>query len=717
MSTTNTPSFNNANTSPRRVGLTEEQGLAQQQRILSETYVIDNPSHEEREASPPPVSPKSMPAPPTKGKGKGTQRTSAAQGSTAGAETTTDGTTDAPASAHKLKPKVTKPDMGMTPTRRSPRDRTKKRTLDDVEEPESPLAKKGRKGKGKATMEPDDDAALSETRHTSLMKQTRAQVPKDHTPFAELAAKKAGGKKTGGRKRAPAASSKADAATETVTETNVDEEDVVDDNADEELTGKKTTKSRKGKGKASDAMEGAESTAKNNIIPKDFVGHNTDLGTSSNKPIGAKAPLLKEPWPCANRHCTTGMTWLERDAPGQAGFGRKSVSHFFGRNKAATNYIKNSVWHTFCRKCYQTGLYGYKDQTNPTDKFFGKALEGAAAWHIKNVRSQFVRLKLWRPEAVFRVQLSKGMHERSHAYHALIRTNNNDVVAAQAAYKQKYPIKPRKATNKKSKSKEVSIPKPEEAFPVELVDSFTNDCCGENFDYDRIDEVLDQIQAVMDADTIKSLPPIEFLISKAEDGETVSNPKHNYQRWLAFEDKRDFATPRSSDDEPEDDEESNGVEGAPTTPEEKAAGSHLLDHHFGDSVDAGESNGELQSDTESECEDDDVDEAGPSSRFTPVNNKAQQKMNPYKLTPINKPNSPMLTPAFPGAKPLSSTFGAQKGSGLRSERERRERSGSELPSEGKPMYTLGGDKKRARDSDDDDEDAVARLLGKKRPRK
>ena len=68
--------------------------------------------------------------------------------------------------------------------------------------------------------------------------------------------------------------------------------------------------------------------------------------------------------------------------------------------------------------------------------------------------------------------------------------------------------------------------------------------------------------------------------------------------------------------------------------------------------------------------------------------------------------------------PLSSTYGAQKGSGLRSERERleRERSASELPAAGKPVFKLGGDKKRARDSDDEDDEVVAGLLGKK-PRK
>ncbi|KAK5131704.1 hypothetical protein LTR08_000758 [Meristemomyces frigidus] len=295
---------------------------------------------------------------------------------------------------------------------------------------------------------------------------------------------------------------------------------------------------------------GKKAAPKRVIIQPGFVGKVSGMGTSINRPTlhpNSGISLLDASWPCGHRHCNTGMTWLPRDGPtaGDA-FGRKTCSQFFGRNKGETGRIDNKVWHTYCRKCYQRTYYALTKQKKEGEEFQDKPQEGAASYHMTNLRSQFQRLELWRPNAVFKVQLTKNTIARSNAWHTCMRQSKNDVAAATATYAahSDYGVKVRKP----AKNGEVAAPKPEEAFPVQLVDAFANDAnlCGDDFDYDQVSDVLDHIQGMLDAGTIQQVPPIEFLISEKVDGERVVDAATNYARWVAVTDGYTFVSPPPS---------------------------------------------------------------------------------------------------------------------------------------------------------------------------
>lgn len=691
MSTFSTPSQTKSSSAtppppPRPDGLTAEQALAQQQRILEDNYIDDTIEREPYTS--PPVSPKTM----SKRKTKRTKGPA------------TSGISDSPSPPKKQKP-VSKPTVAsassekdMTPTRRSARNVEKKRKAsNEVNEQESPLAKKSKvapakpiassskavaanfhddvderdstptkktaapkasvisKRKGKApppakAATPDIVAAPSK-RPQSIGSQLRAnkKLPMTHTPSVELS-------KKAGKKAKPIADDIEDDA-----ETVVD--DQVEDSETEKSKGKKPKKER------------------TQIIPANFQGEITGMGTTSNKPEGAK---LDKAWPCAKRDCNTGMTFFPRDATGSDGFGRHTISDFFGRNKGETRLIDNDVWHTYCRKDYQRLYYSAT-----------RSEDGAAAWHMMNLHAQFTRLKLWRPEATFKVQLTKNMYARSNEWHNVLRQNNGDVAAAKEQYplSDKFRIKERAPTKKG----EIALLKPEEAFPVELVDQFHKDTCGDNFDYDDIEAVLVQIQSLRDADTIKQMPPIEFLISKPQDGEKIADPKHNYERWAAIEDARNFKTPPGSGDEVEgeddDDAESGGDEGdevvrpfklMPPTAVENAEGRDLLFPQFEAPTPPtptapfpaaptpAESDNELVSDSESEAESEngDSDESGNDSDNDGAPPKQQSG---FKLPPLSAPSASTSKPkprstlraVNPGVRPSSSTYGATWGSGIK----------------------------------------------------
>lgn len=550
----------------RKHGRTPEQGAEEQQRILMETYVIDNDSPLAH-SSAPPVSPKIAP----KRKMKGYKLAPPPAAAT--------GADDSPSPPKKTKPvkrtlttSSSSDEPDSTPTRRSARNITKKRPWEASDnEPESPLAKKSKTSAttsgstiakpGPSTFTPINDAPMSKkkagklpvtederpvsTRPESFMKQLRGKLPKTHTPSDELADKAADGDEqevedagqTGGKKATKGKAKKAKGKAKQVEQdVGVDEQvDKVDDDDADQTDGKK---SGKGKGKSKKTGE------KQIIIPHDFVGQETGMGTSANKPdipAGSGIEVLDKAWPCANRQCNTGMTWLLRDGENSAdGFGRKTGSQFFGRNKAETRLMDNDVWHTYCRKCYQRGYYALTNQKKDGEQYQNKPQEGAASWHMGNLRAQFQRLQLWRPDATFKVQLTKNMHARSNAWHATLRLHPDDVAAAKVAFAQhaKFGSK----TRKPAKNGEVAAPKPEQAFPVELVDSFTQDACGDECDYERVEEILDHVQGMLDAGTITQVPPVEFLISQPVDGEEIRDATKNYRRWIAETDARDAAT-------------------------------------------------------------------------------------------------------------------------------------------------------------------------------
>ncbi|KAI7472019.1 hypothetical protein KC367_g347 [Hortaea werneckii] len=289
--------------------------------------------------------------------------------------------------------------------------------------------------------------------------------------------------------------------------------------------------------------EGAKSAQ---LIPSGFKGTTDEQGSSSNKPTGGPRATLDEPWHCANRMCNTGMTWFQRDGTAQQAVGRKSISQFFGRNKKATGMIDNDVFHTYCRKCYQRRYYQYSHQTEDGADFKNKPEQGIACFHMLNLRAQFARLQLWRPNATFSVQFSKSMTDRHNDYQAFLRQQNQDAAAARADYNSKYPLRQSKSTKKAPKSRrdagdvDATLPKPEESFPVDLYDTFLVNCCGSDYSYDRITQVLDYIQNWLDAGTVRSIPPVEFLISGEQPNETINSHEDNYMLWLETVDNRRY---------------------------------------------------------------------------------------------------------------------------------------------------------------------------------
>ncbi|KAI7713878.1 hypothetical protein KC353_g7226 [Hortaea werneckii] len=282
------------------------------------------------------------------------------------------------------------------------------------------------------------------------------------------------------------------------------------------------------------------------LIPPDFKGTTDEQGSSSNKPTGGPRATLDQPWHCANRMCNTGMTWFQRDGTAQQAVGRKSISQFFGRNKKATGLIDNDVFHTYCRKCYQRRYYQYSHQTEDGADFKNKPEQGVACFHMLNLRAQFVRLQLWRPDATFSVQFNKAMTDRHNDYQAFLRQHNQVAAAARADYDQKYPLRQSRSTKKAPKSRrdagdvDATLPKPEESFPVDLYDTFLNNCCGSDYSYDGITQVLDYIQNWLDAGTVRSIPPVEFLISGEQPTETINSHEDNYMLWLETVDNRRY---------------------------------------------------------------------------------------------------------------------------------------------------------------------------------
>ncbi|KAK4539647.1 hypothetical protein LTR36_010473 [Oleoguttula mirabilis] len=731
MSTINTPSASKTTAGssssrvtpppqPRKDGLTPQQALDQQQRMLNEFYIDDTASNHDLHTSPP-VSPKT--AAPKRGKMNRFKLPAA-----------TDNVDDAPSPLQKIKPASKRTmagssassEMDSTPTRRSERNKNKKRSApaDDDHEPESPLAKKSKTTISGSTvttakaglyaLKYNNVAPISKkkagklpvtaaerpvsTRPTSFMKQLRSKLPKTHTPSSELAKQKA----TSGN---PAT---ADGDGENENEND----DVV---ADDETGGKK---SAKGKGMKAE---------KKVVIPHDFVGEETGMGTSANRPEiapGTGLTLLDKPWPCANRQCNTGMTWLLRDGQTATdGFGRKTGSQFYGRNKAETRLMDNDVWHTYCRKCYQRGYYALTNQKKDGETFHNRPQEGAAFWHMGNLRAQFLRLKLWRPEATFKVQLTKNMHARSNAWHATLRSNEDDAETAAEAYAKhpKFGFKERKP----AKNGEVAAPKPEEAFPVQLVDSFTRDACGEDYDYDRVTEVLDHIQGMLDTDTIKQVPPIEFLISLPVDGEDITDPANNYKRWTAATDTRVFqsSAPTSGDEEGAEDgtvAESGNVKAesdagedvedeqedlynvsrkATPTVAETQAGSDFLDH-FEKTSDDEESSSDSESEYENEHDERSASLPPATGHFTSVNSRHAQSSPapPPKQKDLDRDRFKMRpTASNPSGRPLSTTYGATPGSGMKHARE--------MNAKQVEAGSSNSGKKRARDDEEVDGEA------------
>ena len=359
-----------------------------------------------------------------------------------------------------------------------------------------------------------------------------------------------------------------------------------------------------------------------------FKGTTNGMGTSVEKPEDA---TIDEPWKCANRNCSSGQTHHPRDGP--QSYGRKTVSNFFGRNKKETNLIHPDVWHNYCRKDYQRGTYRANIQS-PKAK---------CQYYIDNINMQLVRIKLWRPEATFRVQLSKGAKERLGKYYKELNKNGNDTEKATKA------LDKGKKTNGKGKEKPLSL---EDAFPVECLKYFDDNFAAEDQRFDDIDTIVVWTQSLVDAGSIESMPPMEFLINELAEVEEVIDPKYNYERWAAHEDDQDFVTPDGS---VADNEEKPEVADDVETIEESTEEADRGDETRAEATDSKPTLEQIDDGEETE----DAELTADDSETTP------EPDIPATPTPPQKKRY-KLTPTVKGATvgPFSSTYGAMPGSGI-----------------------------------------------------
>ncbi|KAK5115320.1 hypothetical protein LTR62_001520 [Meristemomyces frigidus] len=248
------------------------------------------------------------------------------------------------------------------------------------------------------------------------------------------------------------------------------------------------------------------------VVPKAWIGTTNAMGSTIEKPPCAP---LDVPWPCADRTCSSGMTWHPRNV-----IGRKTQSQFFGRNKKATKRIHPDVWHTYCRKHYQRSYYAARGST-----------EGVFGMHRDNLEQQFARLKLWRPEATFTIELSNVMQQKATMWYRILRANDNDLDAAKAEFATHnvYGTKPPKPVKRKGTGED-SL---EYSFPAWIVDEFSEACCRADVDYDGVYEIMEHIKTLQANGTITAYPPIEFLISEEKEGEVMTDPTDNYALWVA----------------------------------------------------------------------------------------------------------------------------------------------------------------------------------------
>ena len=578
---------------PRKDGKTEEQAQADLHRMLMDYNVTDN----ERDlAVPPPTAPSNHPP-------------------------------DAPAPARPKRPartpKAKKPasatnhEMQESPLARKSTRLASKRSApaDSSEDPEAqPPAKKAKgapsraasktsvgaptpstSSKGKKVTLPEQKKAVSPApiqAHTGRFVPINSQIP--HPTKIE---KKAPAKKKPAVKTTNATSTNGDGD-----DANI--EDVVEDVED---GGEASKGQGKGKNKAA--------------ASKAFVGTSDMMGSSTQKPDDAPN---NQHWKCANRNCTSGQTGHDRDGPNS--YGRKVISNFFGRNKRETNLIDANVWHNYCRKDYQRSTYRANNQSK----------KAKCDFYIQNIQMQLDRIKLWRPSATFQVQLSKGAKTRLDLFcKELVNNGQNHALAKRAVEK---PAQ----VNAKGKEKPLSL---EDAFPIEYIKHFDDNFNGTDKTFDEIDAVIAWTQGLVNAGSVDSMPPMEFLINQQADGEKIIDPTFNYERWAALEDETEFVTPNGSEAGGDDEETVDGEEDATIKEEAEDTG----DEGDGENVPGltdGASDGGETTESESESEED-------------------------TLTPIKPPKKRtlFLTSKFDGAL-LSSTYGATPGSGLASKRKR-----------------------------------------------
>ncbi|KAF2726252.1 hypothetical protein K431DRAFT_324438 [Polychaeton citri CBS 116435] len=229
-----------------------------------------------------------------------------------------------------------------------------------------------------------------------------------------------------------------------------------------------------------------------------------------DKKTGERHKVLSTPWRCGERHCNTGQTWYPRQA-----VGRKCVSQYFGRNKKETNSIPGDVWNFHCRKHYQRESYS-RQFLDITQKIVAE---------VNGLRSQVDRLRLWRPDAKFKIQLTKAVHDRLQVFQTAYRryegTEYDARKAGEEAWKKKFNVVEERKMQ------------PADKFHPILAEEFgTANLEQEAGSYDDIDRVLEWILVQAQSGRLTVIPPFELLILSKEDGEVENGTFNNYQRYM-----------------------------------------------------------------------------------------------------------------------------------------------------------------------------------------
>lgn len=233
-------------------------------------------------------------------------------------------------------------------------------------------------------------------------------------------------------------------------------------------------------------------------------------------------PPPEQVWTCRSLDCKESQQNEARVAGG-----RKCVSDFFGRNKAATLRIPEDVWNWLCRRCYQRGHYqsnlahGVKEDTLP-----------GCVWQLQAVRDQLLSLRLYRPGAHFDIQLQVAAEVRYKDFCVELTKNGGNRVAAEAAVTR--PSQPRSSRGARD------VDDRRNGLRMHHAEYLINYCIGPNKTYSDIDAILAWIEQGVRAHQMQCLPPIEFLIHPQQPGEPSTLAYENPDRWFAHKTGRPF---------------------------------------------------------------------------------------------------------------------------------------------------------------------------------
>lgn len=151
------------------------------------------------------------------------------------------------------------------------------------------------------------------------------------------------------------------------------------------------------------------------------------------------------------------------------------------------------------------------------------------------LREQIIRVQIWRPQATFKVQLQGPAKRRLQQYHGILSRNGGDIDSA-----KRQMVVPHKI-NARGEQLGLTDVDAVDMDHAEYIDTQLT-AIDKDIAYLR-DTVLAWIENEVEAGRMTQMPPIEFLISEAKPGDTITNPENNYDRWTAQQDGLEYKSP------------------------------------------------------------------------------------------------------------------------------------------------------------------------------